>query len=224
LHKSTIFFIIEDATEALGSYFETGAMAGRFAGTIGDMGVYSFNGNKIITTGSGGMIVSPHKAHLARARHLSKQAKIDLVYFIHDEAGYNYRMTNIQAALGVAQIEQLEHFVGCKKENYHLYQSLGVLLHPFRKGIRPNYWFYSHLTEKRDALIKYLTANNVQSRPIWHLIHELPFYRDSQIYYIEKAKYYWELIVNIPCSSNLPPEDVERVAFLIAKFCEGRNS
>lgn len=214
--------VVEDATEALGSYFKEGLFAGRFAGTLGDMGVYSFNGNKIITTGGGGMVVGHDKERLARVRHLSTQAKTDTVYFMHDELGYNYRMTNVQAALGIAQMERLEDFIKHKISNYRLYQELGIPLHPFREDIRANHWFYSYLTAYRDELIKYLAENRVQSRPVWHLIHELPFYKDNQSYRIEKAKYYHERIVSIPCSTNLPPEDVRRVASLVSSFEKSR--
>lgn len=108
--------VIEDATEALGSFYTKGMYKGQYAGTIGDIGVYSFNGNKIITTGGGGMIVSKNKDYLDKCRYLSTQAKNDTLYFIHDEIGYNYRMTNIQAALGLAQLEQLESFINIKRE------------------------------------------------------------------------------------------------------------
>lgn len=210
--------IVEDATEALGSRFTRGPYAGRFAGTLGDIGVYSFNGNKIITTGGGGMVVSTDKKHLERMRHLSTQAKTDPVYYLHDEVGYNYRMTNLQAALGVAQLEQLEAFIAQKKANYHLYCNLGVPLLPFREDIYPNYWFYSCLTQKRDELILFLKENQIQSRPIWHLIHDLHFYRSNQAYRIDKAISYSERVVNIPCSSNLMPEDTRRVAVAISNF------
>jgi len=207
--------VIEDATEALGSYYISNSLAGKFAGTLGDIGVFSFNGNKIITTGGGGMVVSKNKQLLTRMKHLSTQAKANPVYFFHDEVGYNYRMTNIQAAIGVAQLEQLEQFIEKKKENYDLYRSLGIELHLFSKDIRPNYWFYSHVTSKRDELISYLSENNVQSRPVWHLIHELPFYSDNQKYKVEKARFYHDRIVNIPCSSNLSSKNVYHVAKLI---------
>jgi aminotransferase in exopolysaccharide biosynthesis len=210
--------IIEDATEALGSKYIDGSLNGMFAGTIGDIGVYSFNGNKIISTGGGGMIVSKHKELLDRMRHLSTQAKVDPVYYVHDEVGYNYRMTNLQAALGVAQLEQLEVFIEKKNKNYNLYNELGLALLPFSDGIRPNYWFYSYLSDKRDKLISFLTENRVQSRPIWRLIYELPFYDHAQSYHIEKAKYYHAKIVNIPCSSNLSPNNANRVAALINSF------
>ena len=107
--------VIEDATEALGTRCTDGPFAGKFAGTIGDIGCYSFNGNKIITTGAGGMVVSNHADWAEHAKHLSTQAKTDLLQFLHDEVGYNYRMTNVQASLGLAQLERLEGFIAHKK-------------------------------------------------------------------------------------------------------------
>lgn len=211
--------VIEDATEALGSYWKEGIYSGRYAGTVGDIGVFSFNGNKIITTGGGGMIVSQNPGLTERCRFLSTQAKKDVVYFIHEEIGYNYRMTNLQAALGMAQLEQLEDFIETKKENYDFYQEQGIKLLPFRKGIRSNYWFYSFLSSDRDGLIRHLAQNRIQSRPIWKLIHTLKPYKENQAYRIEKASEYYEKVVNIPCSSNLTKEDVKRVAGQIHSFC-----
>lgn len=213
------FKIIEDATEAVGSYITKGSLAGRYAGTLGDIGALSFNGNKIITTGGGGMMISQDAAILAHARYLSTQAKDDAVYFEHNTVGYNYRMTNLQAALGVAQMEELDGFIKTKIENYNEYQKCGIPLYPFREDdTRSNHWFYSYLTDKRDELIQYLTEHNIQSRPIWHLIHDLPPYRDARAYKIEKAPKFWEKVVNIPCSTNLTKEDVKYVSDVIHQF------
>lgn len=213
--------VVEDATEALGTRYTEGTYAGRFAGTMGFMGVYSFNGNKIITTGGGGMIVSRDPELLARAKHLTTQAKADPDNFIHDEVGYNYRLTNLQAALGLAQLEQLEAFIETKGRNYALYREWlsgvpGCTLLPFREGIRSNYWFYSLYVEApypKDpaALIQHLRAQEIQSRPIWGLIHEQVPYREALAYRIERASAYWSHVVNLPCSTNLTAEDVERV-------------
>ena len=114
--------LIEDATEALGTRYTAGPFAGRMAGTIGDVGVYSFNGNKIITTGAGGMVVSNHPDWAEHAKHLSTQAKSNELQFFHDEVGYNYRMTNLQAALGLAQLEQLEGFIAHKHARWQQYK------------------------------------------------------------------------------------------------------
>ncbi len=210
--------LIEDATEALGTYYEEGEYKGKFAGTIGDVGVFSFNGNKIITTGGGGMVVSNNKDYVEHCRHLSTQAKSDVLYFEHDEVGYNYRMTNLQAALGLAQLEQLECFIEQKKSNYFEYKKSGVELLDFRKEIRPNYWFYSYITKERDGLLHFLDSQLIQSRPIWRLIHELRPYRENQAFKIEKAFHYYKHVLNIPCSSNLSEEDVHKVAEKINFF------
>lgn len=212
--------LIEDATEALGTYYTQGKYKGCYAGTMGDIGVYSFNGNKIITTGGGGMIVSRNKEYLDKCRYLSTQAKDDTLYFVHDEVGYNYRMTNLQAALGLAQLEQLESFINNKKENYIEYQKLGIELLSFRENIRSNYWFYAYKTDYRDELLNYLDDQNIQTRPIWKLIHTLKPYEKTQAYKIEKAFYYYEHILNLPCSSNLSKSDVTLVVSKINEFYE----
>lgn len=214
--------LIEDSTEAIGTYYTAGPLEGKYSGTIGDIGVYSFNGNKIITTGGGGMIVSNNAKYLTEAKHLTTQAKSNELYYTHDEIGYNYRMTNLQAALGIAQLEQLEDFIAVKERNYNRYMELfddvnGLRLLPFREGIRSNRWFYSLYVEdnfalNRDELIHYLAENKIQSRPIWGLIHEQKPYQGSRYYKISKAQYYHQHVVNIPCSTNLSLEDVERVA------------
>ena len=210
--------VIEDATEAMGTYYIKGKYQGKYAGTIGNVGVYSFNGNKIITTGGGGMIVSDDEELIKRAKHLTTQAKSDEIYYTHDEIGYNYRMTNLQAALGIAQLEQVESFIEVKKENYNLYREAvkeikGLTILDFRDGIRPNYWFYAlyrdiAYTLNRDEIIKYLSSQSIQTRPIWGLISNQKPYAGSQTYKIEKAKTFLKNIVNIPCSSNLSKEDV----------------
>ncbi|NMA73284.1 MAG: LegC family aminotransferase [Bacteroidales bacterium] len=215
--------LIEDATEALGTYYTEGKFQGHYAGTIGDIGVFSFNGNKIITTGGGGMIVSNNQNYLDRCRYLSTQAKDDTLYFDHQEIGYNYRMTNIQAALGLAQLEQLENFISIKQSNYLEYQNQGITLLPFRENIRANYWFYSYVTDERDKLLEELNKQGIQTRPIWKLIHTLRPYRDAQTYRIEKAIYYYDQVLNIPCSSNLKKEDVHTVSSAIKQLANASN-
>lgn len=210
--------IIEDATEALGTYYTEGKYKDKFAGTMGDIGVYSFNGNKIITTGGGGMIVSNNQDDVDKCRHLSTQAKTDTVYFDHDEVGYNYRMTNLQAALGLAQLEQLENFIEMKKNNYERYIHNGIKLLSFKKGIRSNLWFYSYQTQNRDELIDYLSKKGIQTRPVWKLIHTLKPYRKAQEYQIKIAKQYYESIVNVPCSTNLTDSDIDYICNAIKEF------
>lgn len=217
--------VVEDATEALGTKYTDGVFKDKFAGTIGDIGVYSFNGNKIITTGGGGMIVSDNEEFLNHAKHLTTQAKSDVVNFIHDEIGYNYRLTNLQAALGLAQMEQLEEFVQTKIENYANYVNQlsgieGLKILKFRESTRSNQWFYAlycfdDFKTDSHGLIEKLSENRIQTRPIWGLIHEQKPYENSITYKIEKAKDYWKHIVNLPCSTNLTAEDIDRVVSVI---------
>lgn len=222
--------VIEDSTEAIGTYYKSGKYAGRFAGTIGDVGVYSFNGNKIITCGGGGMIVSNDKNLLKKSRHLTTQAKSDALYSKHDEIGYNYRMTNLQAAVGLAQLEQLETFIKIKENNYFLYkESLdkikGLRVLNFKENIRPNYWFYSLYCDEgyllnRDDLINYLDSKKIQTRPIWDLISNQKPYQVCQSYKIEKATKYLQHVVNLPCSTNLSEEDLEYVIECLKEPCQ----
>ncbi|MBP1550844.1 MAG: LegC family aminotransferase [Oscillospiraceae bacterium] len=221
--------VIEDATEALGSYYKEGRYAGKFAGTIGDVGCYSFNGNKIITTGGGGMLVSNRPEWAKRAKHLSTQAKADEVRFFHDEIGYNYRMTNLQAALGVAQMECLEKFITVKERNYDYYvQALhgknGLEVLPFRTDIRANKWFYSVLLKdcgkSTDDILAGMSEAKIQTRPIWKLISDLEPYKGAQCADLSNAHYYFERVVNIPCTTNLTLEDAAVVADRLLEITE----
>ncbi|MCM1307108.1 MAG: LegC family aminotransferase [Butyrivibrio sp.] len=212
--------VVEDATEALGTRYTEGRYKGRFAGTIGDIGIYSFNGNKIITTGGGGMVVARDKRALDKIKYLSTQAKDDAANFVHNEVGYNYRMTNVQAAIGVAQLERLEEFIGIKRRNYLHYKAgteriSGARLLGFREDIRPNYWFYSLYLEDgaadKQTVIDGLAQRKIQSRPIWGLINEQKPYAGSICYRLEVCAKYYERVVNIPCSTNLSEADADRV-------------
>ena len=213
--------LIEDATEALGTRFTAGKFAGKFAGTVGDIGCYSFNGNKIITTGAGGAVVSNHPDWAEHAKHLSTQAKTDLLQFLHDEVGYNYRITNVQACLGIAQLERLEAFIAHKKALYdHYVEKLdgvkGLRILPFREDCtRSNHWFFSLYVKDsaldRDEIIEKLQAQGIQTRPVWALIHEQADYPRNEAYALDKALDYRKYIVNLPCSTNLSMEDCDRV-------------
>lgn len=217
--------VIEDATEAIGTYYTQGRFAGKFAGTIGTIGALSFNGNKIVTTGGGGMIISMDESLLAHAKHLTTQAKADELYYIHDEIGYNYRMTNVQAALGVAQMEQLDTFIETKWRNYAQYrqeisETPGLRLLDVRENTRSNRWFYALYLEdeyslNRDELIQHLAKEQIQARPIWGLICDQKPYSTCRQYQIDSAREYYRHVVNIPCSTNLTSEDVARVALCL---------
>ena len=221
--------VLEDATEALGTYYTEGRYKGKYAGTIGDIGVLSFNANKIITTGGGGMVVGDNEELVEKVRFLSSQAKKDTLYFIHDEIGYNYRMLNLQAALGTSQIDKLESFIETKIKNYKIYKEElekieGLEILPFVEGIRANHWFYSLKIDKekygigRDKLLQKLVDAGIQTRPIWGLIHQQKPYSACQNYEIEKALYYYDRILNLPCSSNLTEKEVYQVIEKIKEF------
>ena len=222
--------VIEDATEALGSHFTDGKYAGKMAGTIGDYGAYSFNGNKIITTGGGGAITAKNPSDLDYVKYLSTQAKDDALYYVHNEIGYNYRMTNVQAAIGVAQLELLSEFIQRKQKNYDTYQKclkkIGLpQLLEFRQGTESNKWFYSFPIPKECAvevrtLIESLQNEKIQTRPIWGLIHEQKPYQSDIAYEIEKAKEYSRCIINVPCSTNLTEEEIERVVHALQRQLE----
>ena len=221
--------VLEDATEALGTYYTKGEYKGKYAGTIGDIGVLSFNANKIITTGGGGMVVGDNEELVEKVRFLSSQAKKDPLYFIHDEIGYNYRMLNLQAALGTSQVDQLESFIETKIRNYKIYKEelekiKGLEILPFRDGTRPNHWFYSLKIDKerygigRDELLKKLVESDIQTRPIWGLIHQQKPYTSYQSYEMEKSLYYYDRVLNLPCSSNLTEKEVYQVIEKIKEF------
>jgi dTDP-4-amino-4,6-dideoxygalactose transaminase len=243
--------VLEDVTEAMGSFVRSGRYDGKHAGVIGDIGVFSFNANKIITTGGGGMIVSGGgpgadaparaKAFLDEARYLTTTAKDDGLYFAHGAVGYNYRMLNLQAALGVSQIDELEKFVETKKRNYNLYAELlagapGAYLLPPPEGQRWNHWFYSLYVKddeakragdatdatpdetRRDRLMKALIAEGVQCRPVWKLAHEQEPYKEFRAIGVERARDYEKHIVNLPCSTNLTTDDVRYVSDKILRI------
>lgn len=220
-HKYNIK-VVEDATEALGTKYIDGPLAGKYAGTIGDFGCYSFNGNKIITTGGGGAITANKSEVVDHLRYLSTQAKNDTHYYIHNEVGYNYRMTNVQAALGVAQMEKLPEFIRRKQENFELYKKLfegyelGKII-GFREGTSSNKWFYSleinkdkvHATMRE--VITALHEKGIETRAIWGLINEQIPYLGEDTYKLEKAPYYAARILNIPSSTQITKEEIKYV-------------
>lgn len=221
--------VIEDATEALGTKYLEGRYAGLYAGTIGDYGAYSFNGNKIITTGGGGAVVAREAAHLEHIKYLSTQAKDDPLFYIHHEIGYNYRMTNVQAAIGVAQMEELPEFIKRKQRNYETYKALlrtcklGRLLE-FRTGISSNKWFYSfELSDGKISVnqtIEKLSQENIQTRAIWGLIHEQKPYRNDTAYQIQRALVCRDRIINLPCSTHLTDDAIVRVVKMLDSICQ----
>jgi aminotransferase in exopolysaccharide biosynthesis len=197
--------LVEDAAESLGSFYK-----GRHTGTFGALGTLSFNGNKIITTGGGGMILA-NEALGTHAKHLTTTAKKPHPYeYVHDEVGYNYRLPNLNAALGCAQLEQLEAFIANKRElaaryaEYFQGSDLKFFTEP--ADCRSNYWLNAVICEgheQRDALLKATNERGVMTRPIWALMNHLPIYAHCRKGELNNAEWLEARVVNLP-SSVLP--------------------
>lgn len=220
--------VIEDATEALGAAMVEGRYSDRQAGTIGDFGCYSFNGNKVITTGGGGMLVAKEVPALERARYLSTQAKDDGLFYVHGDVGYNYRLPALLAALGVAQMEQIEVIIERKRARYEQYVQVvamidGLEMMAIPDYCRSNYWFYSLLIDEqtfgmsRDELMHAFGEEKIQTRPVWALTHEQKPYCRCQAYCIDNAPVYQGRILNVPCSAGLTDEEFERVVQVLRR-------
>jgi aminotransferase in exopolysaccharide biosynthesis len=194
--------LVEDAAESLGSFYK-----GRHTGTFGLLGTLSFNGNKIITTGGGGMVLT-NKELGDRAKHLTTTAKQPHPYeYVHDEVGYNYRLPNLNAALGCAQLEQLETFISAKRELADCYAThlKGSDLQFFTEptNCRSNYWLNALVCEnkqERDALLKATNDGSVMTRPIWALMNHLPMYASSRKGDLTQAEWLEARVVNLPSS------------------------
>jgi aminotransferase in exopolysaccharide biosynthesis len=197
--------LVEDAAESLGSYYK-----GRHTGNFGKIGVLSFNGNKIMTTGGGGMLLTD-EATGKRAKHLTTTAKIPHPYeFVHDEVGYNYRMPNLNAALGCAQLEQLPAFIASKRLLAERYIEFfkGGDIQPIVEpdDCRSNYWLNGVICQdgaQRDALLKATNDAGVMTRPIWALMTRLPIYANALRGPLDNAEWLEARVVNLP-SSVLP--------------------
>lgn len=214
--------IIEDSSESLGTFYNSGELNNKHTGTIGTFGCISFNGNKIITTGGGGMIITDNEKLAEKAKYITTQAKNDPIRYIHDEIGYNFRLTNIQAALGVAQLEKLPQFLNHKKTIYKKYSSGLKTVEGLEIAKTPSYASNNHWLnilkinenkygESRESLMARLELNGIQSRPIWGLNHLQKPYRDCQSYKIETSTYHVSSSLCLPSSSNLEINQVERI-------------
>jgi aminotransferase in exopolysaccharide biosynthesis len=220
--------VVEDASESLGTFYKDGRFKGKHTGTIGKLGCLSFNGNKIITTGGGGMILTDDVNLAEKARYLTTQAKDDSVRYIHHEIGYNFRLTNIQAALGVAQLEQLSRFLKRKKEIYQQYvkaveQIKGLVMAAVPNYADNNHWMnvlqidVATYGSDREGLMQRLEENGIQARPVWGLNHLQKPYQDSQTYRIEYAGKQVEMSICIPSSVNLKNNCIENIIEIIEK-------
>jgi len=201
--------VIEDSTEALGSFYK-----GKHAGSFGLLGTFSYNGNKIITTGGGGMIVTDDEALAKRAKHLTTQAKSDPFEYRHDEIGYNYRLVNVAAAMGVAQMEQLPGFLARKLEIIALYkkelEGVGDIgFQQVSDTVMPNWWLPTISTEKQREVLKVLNDHQMQSRPFWVPMNQLPMFVENifvQTHNVSDAVY--RKCLSIPCSTNISNEEI----------------
>ncbi|HOZ14462.1 MAG TPA: LegC family aminotransferase [Tenuifilaceae bacterium] len=198
--------VVEDAAESLGSYYK-----GKHTGNFGKVGVLSFNGNKVLTTGGGGMLLFNDEQLAAKAKHLTTQAKVPHPWeFNHDAVGFNYRMPNINAALGLAQLEQLPKFLESKRniaEAYKLFFSefksvdINFVVEPTNS--KSNYWLNSVLLGskgERDEFLRYSNENGVMTRPVWTLMNKLPMFSDAQCGDLKNAEHIEDGLVNLPSS------------------------
>ena len=218
--------IVEDACESLGTFNNAGKFKGKHTGTTGKLGCLSFNGNKIITTGGGGMILTDDEELAEKARYLTTQAKDDAIRYVHNEIGYNFRLTNIHAALGVAQLEQLPAIIKRKKEIYNYYKKEINKIGGLSLSNTPDYADNNHWLnllqidekvygEDREVLMKRLEENGIQTRPVWKLNHEQKPYKDCQHYKIEKAKKLVKNSLCLPSSSNLSNDNLNKIVSVL---------
>ena len=207
--KKFNLIVIEDATEALGSFYKK-----KHLGTFGDIGCLSFNGNKIITTGGGGMIITNKKGLARKIKHLTTTAKLKHKWeYIHDEIGYNFRMPNLNAALGLAQFEKIQVFLKAKrnlfKKYYNVFNKIkGICLYKEPKNANSNYWLQTLILDKnhsslKNKILKESHKRLIYSRPIWKLISELKPYKKNQKMNLSGAKEIYNRIINIPSSQSL---------------------
>lgn len=209
--------VVEDATESLGASYK-----GQKAGRLGDIGCFSFNGNKIITTGGGGMIVTDNEVWALKAKHLTTQAKKDPVEYIHDEMGYNYRLTNILAAMGCAQLESLDLFISAKRNIASAYRDAlsdvaGVTFMREALWAFSIYWMYTVLIDEElcgidsRGLLRRLEEEKIQTRPLWQPLHRSKLYDKCQSYRVETADEVHRRALSLPCSAGLSNRDLDRV-------------
>lgn len=211
--------IVEDSTESLGSFKN-----GQHSGTYGIAGVLSFNGNKIISTGGGGMILTNDKKIAKRAKHITTTAKTDTVNYFHDEVGYNYRLVNVLAAIGLAQMENFEMILNRKKEIDYLYRKeltgVGdIIFQESEADSQPNCWLFTFRTKKMRELLYYLNSKKIQCRPFWTPMNNLPMFKDL-IYINENdiSNSIFKECISVPSSSNLTDSDQRQVISEIKNF------
>lgn len=213
--------LIEDAAEGLGVRYKE-----KHVGTFGDVGALSFNANKLVTAGSGGMVLTKDKRMAERVRYLSTQAKDEPHEFFHSDIGFNYRLTNIHAALGLAQMEEVEQRINKKRAIASFYDEvLKDIANVTRMSPIPNcfatYWLYTFLLsnmESRKPLLQALYQEGILARSLFHPVHQLPLYREAQNYQMEHACGIYERGICLPSSLSLNNEELTRVAKVLKQF------
>ena len=214
--------IVEDAAEAMGTKYLEGKYKNRHAGSIGLVGCLSFNGNKIITSGGGGMVITNDESIANKVKYLSTQANNDSLQYVHNEIGFNYRLTNIQAAVGVAQLEKLDDFVLKKNQINNYYKSElksvdALKINPSPEYSSNNHWMTSIFLKNtfdeklRDSIMNKLGKIGIQTRPMWHLCHLQKPYIKKQSYKIENALDIQMKTINIPSSTGISEEQLSEV-------------
>lgn len=193
--------VIEDSAESLGSLYKK-----KHTGTFGLAGILSYNGNKTITTGGGGMIITDNEEFAKKAKHITTTAKLPHKWeYIHDEVGFNYRMTNVTAAIGVAQMENLDHIIENKRQTAKKYKEYfehtKIKFFNETEKTKANFWLNAILLnnlEERNQFLEYTNDNGVMTRPIWRLMNKLDMYKNCQTSDLEYANWFEERVVNIP--------------------------
>ncbi|HEY7135176.1 MAG TPA: aminotransferase class I/II-fold pyridoxal phosphate-dependent enzyme [Acidimicrobiia bacterium] len=217
--------VVEDAAESLGATWTGGPLAGREVGTVGTIGCFSFNGNKLVTSGGGGMLVTANEALAAHARHLSTQAKLPGVGYAHDEIGFNYRLSNLSAALGLAQFEQVDAFLARRREIADRYDAAfsrvpGLAAAPDRPWARRSGWLSSVVCADptvRERIRLALEAGDVEARPVWApLRHQAP-YRGAPVLGGDVAVQLGDRVLNLPSSVTLTDEQQQRVIDVVLR-------
>jgi len=211
--------IIEDSTESLGSFYK-----GKHSGTFGKMGVFSFNGNKIISTGGGGVIVTDDEELAKKAKHLTTQAKASQMEYIHDEIGYNYRLVNVLAAIGVAQMEEFPNLLENKRKMDAFYRNelngVGdIAFQEVSNDVQANCWLFTFKTSKMRELLSFLNENGVQSRPFWMPMNQLPMFKDD--IYVSKSnqsEVIYSQCISIPSSAGITQNEMQHVVTKIKEF------
>jgi perosamine synthetase len=217
--------VIEDATESLGARYR-----GRAVGALGDLACFSFNGNKVITTGGGGMITTANERWARKAKYLTTQAKDDPLEYEHHEIGYNYRLTNLQAAMGCAQLEELDGYIARKRDTARVYAEAladlpGITPPPHAAWAESIDWMFTIRVNTEQfgmdsrALLRRLEVDRIQSRPLWQPMHRSRAHAGAEVVGGEVADTFYHECLSLPCSADITDAQRDRVIAAIRAAC-----